>query len=1186
MVVAVEWCLVIRIMVLSAWVVAVAGAAPAEYASPLAALPPRWATAGDWTVRSGLWEPAADGLVAGPDEAVGVLGAVPALRSGRAAVTVTPQRRVRGDGWVVAALLLYDDAQHFWQLDLVDDPDGRTRRTELIERWGDVWQAQQQPGTLLESSGDGAGTWDYGRAYRLELEWSETGIVGRAKPSGAADRTWTRTYRYAAGVPAVRHGRPALKADGQVVRFNELSVAGEPGAALRLGGPQALLLDGPGPWQTAAWKANATALAALLKEAGREARPVQPEALIEALKDPAVGLVAAPDLTLLPRASAEALIAFIEAGGDLLATGGEPFAGVVYLQEKKWVDWATLLSATEPRRIFLVPALARGLQRSSNQPVPAPRLTYGALGPDGTETALDVRIEKLTGWDTLAMPAFEASPFGPDDSLTIFSVKGTTGQTITVEWKEQDGSRWIAAVPLTAEWKRHALSPSDFKFWADGSPPERADTQFQPSRAKVLSFGPASGFGAVTDRAVSYTVGPFGVAPSPTDQSLYVPPVIETLSPWYKQYETLRGKAQARVPLARPRGLTAWPELEGRYEAVGALAKPDATRYQTSSGAVITWLPTVELPAPAKQALLAQWKRDLLGVTLLNGGPERLLNRPGAKPDLAARVLNRGVEAISAVVRFETIKGKETVATADAQLVLAPGATRGVAASAPELAAGEYQVRITVRVGEEVGDQLIAPLRVLARADDPQRRVTVADGVFQVDGKRVFLHGTNYWPGYVSGAERGRYWGHWLTPRNYDPELVEADLATMQKLGLNLVSIQYSAADQGGPVADFLERCARHGLWANIYLGGAHPLSFSRETVTALLEAADLRGNPTVFAYDLAWEPRLGDHAERTRFDTAWRDWLDEQYGSLAAAEQAWGRPAPRDAQGLVTNPSDQEITSDGEHRVMVAAYRRFADDLISRGYRDVVQHVKTLDPGALCGARTGYGGTGQQWPNRVMAYDLLSGAAWLDFTSPEGYGLPPTFAEGRGTGFITAYGRWAGAGAPVFWSEFGASLGARGGTKETRDRQVGIWRTMLEVIRDSGADASAGWWWPGGWRVDERSDYGVTEPDGTPREALKVAAELAKAYSAGKTAEAGGTATIRIDRDANALGLHGLWESHRAEYLAARTADRAVRLVTAGTDTTTATMPRTRVGGSEAQAGPLCHANAEIAGIAAQWVG
>ncbi len=91
-----------------------------------------------------------------------------------------------------------------------------------------------------------------------------------------------------------------------------------------------------------------------------------------------------------------------------------------------------------------------------------------------------------------------------------------------------------------------------------------------------------------------------------------------------------------------------------------------------------------------------------------------------------------------------------------------------------------------------------------------------------------------------------------------------------------------------------------------------------------------------------------------------------------------------------------------------------------------------------------------------------------------------------------------------------------------------------------------------------------MTEPDGTPREALKVAAELAKAYSAGKTAEAGGTATIRIDRDANALGLHGLWESHRAEYLAARTADRAVRLVTAGTDTTTATMPRTRVGGSE----------------------
>jgi len=1164
---------------------AAAVAVTAEYTGPLAGLTTTWSTAGDWTVRAGVWQPAADGLVGGPDDALCVLGAVPSLQSGKVSVTVTPQRRLRSDGWVVAALLLFEDNTRFWQLDLVEDPDGQTRRIELIERLGTVWQAQSQPGTRLEDSGSGTGTWSFGTSYRLELEWSAKGITGRVRPAGAAAWSWTRTYRFADGVDAVRCGQPALKADGQVARFNDLAVNGEPGPSVRLGGSTALLLDGPGPWQNAGWKANATALGELLKAAGLTTKPVKPEALPEALKDPVVSLVAAPDLVLLPRDSADALIAFVAAGGDLLATGGEPFASVVYRQDGQWVDLSTLLSAVEPRQTILVPALARGVQRSSNQMVPAPRITYGATGPDGTETALEVRIDKLTGWDTLAMPAFEQSPFGHDDVLTIVNVKGTRGQVITVEWKEDDGSRWIAAVPLSPGWSRHALLPQDFKFWPDGSPPERAETTFQPSRAKVLTFGPASGFGSVTGRPVEYSVGPFGVAPSPIDQPIYLPPVIETLSPWYKQYPAKRGKVDVRVPITRPRGLTAWPEVEGRYEAVGALAKPDATRYQTGAGAVITWLPTVELPDPAKQALPGLLKRDGLGLTLLNAGPERLVHRPGAAPDLAARVLNRGDQPADVVVTFEILKGKESAASQDVSLKLAPGATRGVAASAPALAAGEYLVRTSVLVGKELADQVTAPLRVVARADDPKRRVTVADGLFQVEGQRVFLHGTNYWPGYVSGSERSRYWGHWLTPRNYDPELVEADLATMQKLGVNLVSIQYSAPDQAAPLMDFLDRCAKHGIWANIYLSGAHPLAFNPEGVTALLEMAELRDNPTVFAYDLAWEPRLGDHRERRKLDAAWRDWIDEQYGDLATAEAAWGIAAPKDEAGQATNPTDEQITTDGEHRVMVAAYRRFADDLISRGYRKVVQHIHTLDPDALCGARTGYGGTGQKWPNRVMAYDLLSGAAWLDFTSPEGYGLPPSFGEGRRTGFITAYGRWAGHGAPVFWSEFGASIGPMGGTKETRQKQTNIWTTMLQVIKDSGADASAGWWWPGGWRVDERSDYGVTEPDGTPREALKVATGLAKEYAKAKPQPAGGEATIVIDRDASALGLHGLWEAHADEYVAAREKDCAVRLVTRGTGTTTATMPPERIGSSET-AGPLKYANAEIAGLTVSWDG
>ena len=77
----------------------------------------------------------------------------------------------------------------------------------------------------------------------------------------------------------------------------------------------------------------------------------------------------------------------------------------------------------------------------------------------------------------------------------------------------------------------------------------------------------------------------------------------------------------------------------------------------------------------------------------------------------------------------------------------------------------------------------------------------------------------------------------------------------------------------------------------------------------------------------------------------------------------------------METDPDDSE-------RVFVAAYRHFADDLISFGYGRVAAFIRDeLGDGALLGVRTGYGGTGQPWIVPAMAFDLLSGAAHLDCT-------------------------------------------------------------------------------------------------------------------------------------------------------------------------------------------------------------
>src|SRR5690606_28362746 len=100
-----------------------------------------------------------------------------------------------------------------------------------------------------------------------------------------------------------------------------------------------------------------------------------------------------------------------------------------------------------------------------------------------------------------------------------------------------------------------------------------------------------------------------------------------------------------------------------------------------------------------------------------------------------------------------------------------------------------------------------------------------------------------------------------------------------------------------------------------------------------LLEHYRIAEHDCVFALDLAWEPMFPDQAGRTRYDEAWRAWIEERYGSIGAAEADWKFDAPRDANGGVTNPADVMLTEDGPWRVMAAAYRRFLDTLLYAHY-------------------------------------------------------------------------------------------------------------------------------------------------------------------------------------------------------------------------------------------------------------
>src|SRR5258708_32103994 len=105
--------------------------------------------------------------------------------------------------------------------------------------------------------------------------------------------------------------------------------------------PRAILADGSGPWRDAQWAFTTSQFGGLLSDAGYSVKIVAPEDLPSALNSPDI-LVAVPSLESLPFESFTAITAHVNAGGSLIASGGEPFRNPLYrAPEGRWLDSAS-----------------------------------------------------------------------------------------------------------------------------------------------------------------------------------------------------------------------------------------------------------------------------------------------------------------------------------------------------------------------------------------------------------------------------------------------------------------------------------------------------------------------------------------------------------------------------------------------------------------------------------------------------------------------------------------------------------------------------------------------------------------------------------------------------------------------------------------------------------------------------
>jgi hypothetical protein len=116
-------------------------------------------------------------------------------------------------------------------------------------------------------------------------------------------------------------------------------------------------------------------------------------------------------------------------------------------------------------------------------------------------------------------------------------------------------------------------------------------------------------------------------------------------------------------------------------------------------------------------------------------------------------------------------------------------------------------------------------------------------------------------------------------------------------------------------------------------------------------------------------------------------------------------------------------------------------------------------------------------------------------------------------------------------------------------------------MVIDSGANGTAPWWWSGWYRVGENSDFGIANPDGTPRPMATMLKKYAPIMKTARTYDEGDVPFV-VDRDAHAGGYwYMAFNTGRDAYKAAREQKKQLKLISEATGKTSADVPLKAIG-------------------------
>ena len=167
---------------------------------------------------------------------------------------------------------------------------------------------------------------------------------------------------------------------------------------------------------------------------------------------------------------------------------------------------------------------------------------------------------------------------------------------------------------------------------------------------------------------------------------------------------------------------------------------------------------------------------------------------------------------------------------------------------------------------------------------------------------------------------------------------------------------------------------------------------------------------------------------------------------------------------------------------------------------------------------------------------------------------------------FTAIYARYANPDNVVKWMEFGKSIWTGSNfTPNTKNKefQAEYYRRFFDMLLAGHSTGMFCWWYFGGYRIGENSDFGIVDPDGGIRPVTRVISEYAPRFL-NQPAQKTPDLILNIDRDLHSDGLRSVYRSVEDALFQAIDEGKTVAFADAAAGTTSADVPLTEVGNIE----------------------